>query len=71
MRDRGVYGCASTVSHYTPVRISLVGSLNGVDVCGLNKENDDKYVNAASDETRRHIDVTIQGGLGVIRLESA
>jgi hypothetical protein len=58
------------VPQSTPMRVRLSGALNQIDAIGFNRAEPGLYTNAAWDATKPHIEVTIDGAVGEISLES-
>ena len=58
------------VPNTTPMRVTVTGGLSDVQALGFDHHDEQHYVNAAWDDTRPHFEVTIDGAVGSIHLES-
>ncbi len=54
----------------TPMRVNVTGALNDVQSSGFDHGDGPHYINAAWNDVRPHIEVSIDGAVGAIHLES-
>jgi hypothetical protein len=54
----------------TPARITLRGVVTSAELDGFSGIGDKQYANAAWDEARPHVDITISSAVGKVKLES-
>jgi len=54
----------------TPARVHLKGGLSSADAVGFTSVGEKQYANAAWDESRPHIDISVDSAVGSVRMES-
>jgi hypothetical protein len=68
--EAGTSNLTIRVPRGTPARIKLDGVVTSAELDGFSGIGDKQYANAAWDEARPHVDITISSAVGKVKLES-